>query len=55
MWETIKNWAMTQGLALGTNILVAIIILVIGILVFTMLERMVSFFTSVFEELMRRL
>ena len=33
----------------------AAIILVIGILVFTMLERMISFFSSVFEELMRRI
>ena len=33
----------------------AAIILFIGILVFTMLERMISFFSSVFEELMRRI
>ena len=37
------------------SIAAAAIILFIGILVFTMLERMISFFTSVFEELMRRL
>ena len=37
------------------SVVAAAIILFIGILVFTMLERMVSFFTSVFEELMRRL
>ena len=37
------------------SIVAAAIILFIGILVFTMLERMVSFFSSVFEELMRRL
>ena len=37
------------------SIVAAAIILFIGILIFTMLERMISFFTSVFEELMRRL
>ncbi len=37
------------------SIVAAAIILFIGILVFTMLERMISFFSSVFEELMRRL
>jgi len=37
------------------SIAAAAIILFIGILVFTMLERMISFFTSVAEELMRRL
>ena len=37
------------------SIVAAAIILFIGILVFTMLERMVSFFSSVFEELMRRI
>ena len=37
------------------SIVAAAIILFIGILVFTMLERMISFFSSVAEELMRRL
>lgn len=37
------------------SVVAAAIILFIGILLFTMMERMVSFFTSVFEELMRRL
>lgn len=37
------------------SVVAAAIILFIGILLFTMLERMVSFFSSVFEELMRRL
>ncbi len=37
------------------SIVAAAIILFIGILLFTMIERMVSFFSSVFEELMRRL
>ncbi len=37
------------------SIIAAAIILFIGILLFTMLERMVSFFSSVFEEVMRRL
>ena len=37
------------------SIAAAAIILFIGILVFTMLERMISFFSSVAEELMRRL
>ena len=37
------------------SIVAAAIILFIGILVLTMLERMVSFFSSVAEELMRRL
>ena len=37
------------------SIVAAAIIRLIGILVFTMLERMVSFFSSVAEELMRRL
>ncbi len=37
------------------SIVAAAIILFIGILLFTMVERMVSFFYSVFEELMRRL
>ena len=37
------------------SVVAAAIILFIGILVFTMLERMVSFFSSVFEELMRRM
>ena len=37
------------------SIVAAAIILFIGILIFTMLERMISFFSSVAEELMRRL
>ena len=37
------------------SIVAAGIILFIGVLLFTMMERMVSFFTSVAEELMRRL
>ncbi len=37
------------------SVAAAAIILFIGILVFTMLERMISFFTSVAEELMRRM
>jgi len=37
------------------SIVAAAIILFIGILLFTMVERMVSFFSSVFEEMMRRL
>ena len=37
------------------SVVAAAIILFIGILVFTMLERMISFFSSVFEELMRRI
>ena len=42
-------------LSIIMSIAAAAIILFIGILVFTMLERMISFFSSVFEELMRRL
>ena len=42
MWETIKNWAMTQGLELGTNILVAVIILVIGILICKLIMKIVD-------------
>ena len=42
MWETIKNWAMTQGLELGTNILIAVIILVIGILVCKLILKIVD-------------
>jgi small conductance mechanosensitive channel len=42
MWETIKNWAMTQGLELGTNILVAVIILVIGILLCKLIMKIVD-------------
>ena len=37
------------------SVVAAAVILFIGILLFTMLERMVSFFSSVAEELMRRL
>ena len=37
------------------SVVAAAIILFIGVLLFTMMERMVSFFTSVIEELMRRL
>ena len=37
------------------SVVAAAVILFIGILLFTMLERMVYFFSSVFEELMRRL
>ena len=37
------------------SVVAAAIILFIGILLFTMLERMVYFFSSVFEELMRRM
>ena len=37
------------------SIVAAAIILFIGVLLFTMMERMVSFFTSVVEELLRRL
>ena len=42
-------------LSIVMSIVAAAIILFIGILVFTMMERMISFFSSVFEELMRRL
>ena len=37
------------------SVVAAAVILFIGILLFTMLERMIYFFSSVFEELMRRL
>ena len=37
------------------TVVAAAIILFIGILLFTMVERMISFFTDVFEELMRRI
>ena len=42
MWETIKNWAMTQGLSLATRILVAVTILVIGILICKTMMRIVN-------------
>ena len=42
MWETIKNWAMTQGLSLATRILVAVRILVIGILICKTMMRIVN-------------
>ena len=42
-------------LSIVMSIVAAAIILFIGILVFTMMERMISFFSSVVEELMRRL
>ena len=42
-------------LSIVMSIVAAAIILFIGILVFTMMERVISFFSSVFEELMRRL
>lgn len=37
------------------SVVAAAVILFIGILIFTMLERMVDFCTSVFEEVMRRI
>ncbi len=53
---TIHEYGLGGNLAsIVMSIVAAAIILFIGVLLFTMLERMVSFFTSVFEELMRRL
>ena len=40
---------------IGLGVMVGAAVMFIGILVFTMLERMISFFSSVAEELMRRL
>ena len=37
------------------SVVAAAIILFIGVLLFTMMERMVSFFTGVVEEMLRRL
>ena len=53
---TIHEYGLGGNLAsIVMSIVAAAIILVIGILLFTMLERMVSFFVSVGQELMRRL
>lgn len=53
---TIHEYGLGGNLAsIVMSVVAAAIILFIGVLMFTMLERMVSFFTSVFEELMRRL
>jgi small conductance mechanosensitive channel len=42
MWETVKEWAMTQGLSLATRVLVAVIILVVGILVCKLILKVVN-------------
>ncbi len=53
---TIHEYGLGGNLAsIVMSIVAAAIILFIGILLFTMLERMVSFFVSVGQELMRRL
>ena len=53
---TIHEYSLGGNLAsIVMSAAAAAIILFIGVLLFTMLERMVSFFTSVGQELMRRL
>ena len=53
---TIHEYGLGGNLAsIVMSVAAAAIILFIGVLLFTMLERMVSFFTSVGQELMRRL
>ena len=53
---TIHEYGLGGNLAsIALSVAAAAIILFIGVLLFTMLERMVSFFTSVAQELMRRL
>ena len=53
---TIHEYGLGGNLAsIVLSVAAAAIILFIGVLLFTMLERMVSFFTSVAQELMRRL
>lgn len=53
---TIHEYGLGGNLAsILLSIVAAAIILFIGVLLFTMVERMFSFFTSVAEELMRRL
>lgn len=53
---TIHEYSLGGNLAsIFMSVVAAAIILFIGVLLFTMLERMVSFFSSVGDELMRRL
>ena len=53
---TIHEYSLGGNLAsIVMSVVAAAIILFIGVLLFTMLERMVSFFSSVGDELMRRL
>ena len=53
---TIHEYSFAGNLAsMVMTVVAAAVILFIGVLLFTMLERMISFFSSVAEELMRRL
>ena len=40
--ETLKNWALNQGVALGTKVLQAVIILVIGLLIIKLVMKIVT-------------
>jgi uncharacterized membrane protein len=40
--ETLKNWATTQGLTLGTKVLQAVIITVIGLLIIKLVMKIVT-------------
>ena len=42
MWETLKDWAINQGVSLATKILFAVIILVVGILVCRIIMKIVN-------------
>jgi small conductance mechanosensitive channel len=42
MLETIKNWALNQGLSLATRVLIAVILLVIGILICKTIIRVLN-------------
>ena len=53
---TIHEYSLGGNLAsIVLSVVAGAIILFIGVLLFTMMERMVSFFSSVGDELMRRL
>lgn len=53
---TIHEYSLGGNIAsIFMSIVAAAVILFIGILLFTMVERMISFLSSVFEELMRRI
>ncbi|MBE6975685.1 MAG: mechanosensitive ion channel [Ruminococcaceae bacterium] len=42
MWQTLKNWALNQGIQLATRVLIAVTILVIGILICKIVMRIVN-------------
>ena len=42
LWQTLQNWAVTQGAAVASRILFAVVIAVIGILAIRVLMKIVD-------------